>query len=536
MCRYIVVALYSLCLSHTLIAQTSLSLNDYGFKNAKNGAQRARVLYDAQRDAIERGVSVDYSGIKLIELEITKDFKSIPLTGKDDFKGVEFVVKNNAKNVALFNLTNKSTPIYVDKQLLDGRNFRSIPELRHGEHLLVIQDNNLWVDNRVGHNYGHTRKDILLIKDGISQNAVISPYDNLQSSPTCELIKVPSKTFQIGNFTMTRAADSKFKTFCINVQGVAHLQIVNIQINTPQNDLIGDRAICVLDCADVTLKNITINNTYSQSKKYGYGISINNAWNTCLVNVNGKAKWGLLGNNNLNNTYLTGCQLNRFDIHCYGRNVYMKDCHFDGGSKGWYCGGSSIYGKVQYTQCSFVNCFPFAIGNSYKTAVGVEVVFDDCIFNATPKVHSIFRTKVFNKNINPRKGLSVKSLPNITINNMTVKVPRDVTEIMLYDVGNVVYPGNIGYIDNVKINGLTINCEESEKSINFRFINTPVKTDKPITIAVSNLAASNANVVPIISNNHQNHLKLIKSVYRSVESLQDVRKNNGLQLLNKLFE
>ena len=528
MCKYIVVVLYSLCLSHTLIAQTSLSLNDYGFRNAKNGTQRARVLYDAQMDAIKRGTTVDYSGIKLIELEITKDFKSIPLTGKDDFKGVEFVVKNDAKNVALFNLTSKSTPIDVDKQLLDGRNFRSIPKLCHGEHLLVIQDNNLWVDNRIGHNYGHTRKDILLIKDGISQNTVISPYDNLQSSPTCELIEVPSKTCQIGNFIMTRTANSKFKTFCIKVQGVAHLQIVNIQINTPPNDLDGDRAIRILDCVDVTLKNITINNTYSQDNKSGYGININNAWNTHMINVKGTSSWGLLGNNNLNNIYLTGCQLNRFDIHCYGRNVFMKNCHFDGGSRGWYCGGSSIYGKVQYSQCSFVNYIPFAMGKSYKTAVGAEVVFNDCVFYATPKVHSILRTRVFNRNINPRNGLSKKCLPNITINNMTVKVPRDVTEIILYDVGNVVYPGNIGYIDNVKINGLAINCEESAKTINFKFINTPVKTAKPITIVVSNLAASNANVVPIISNNHQNHLKLIKSVYHSVESLQSVRKNKCL--------
>lgn len=432
------------------------------------------------------------------------------------------MVKNDAKDITLFDLTRKAVPIGVDKRLLDGRCFRSIPELCQGEHLLIIKDNNLWVDNRVGHDYGHTRKDVLLIKNGRSRNRVVSSYNNPQSSPSCTIVEVPLEPCQIGNFTLTRAAGSKFKTYCIKAQGVAHLMIVNIVINTPENDLSGDRAIRVLDCADVTLKNIAINNTYSQSNKYGYGININNAWNTHLVNVKGTAKWGVLGNNNLSDTYLTNCQLNRFDIHCYGKNVNMKDCIFDGGSIGWYCGGSSIYGTVQYDHCTFVNCTPFAMGDSYKTAVGAEVVFNDCVFNVTKKKHSIVRTRVLNSNLNPRQGLSKKCLPNVEINNMTINVPKGVKKVFLYDVGDVTYSGSVGYLHNVKINGLTIICDDVYSKIEFGFIDAPIKTDRHIKVSVSNFVAPNANVVPVVSSSSRNRVKLVQSSMLSVESSQQV--------------
>lgn len=480
------------------------------------------MLYDAQSDAIKKGTTVDYSGINRIELEITNDFKSIPLTGKDDFKGIEFVVKNDAKDVVLFDLTRKAVPITVDKRLLDGRCFRSISELRHGEHLLVIKDNNLWVDNRVGHDYGHTRKDILLIKNGRSKNDVIASYNNPQSSPSCTIIEVPSEPFQIGNFTLTRAAGSKCKTFCLKVQGVAHLMIETIVINTPENYLSGDGAIRLLDCADVTLKDITINNTYSQSNKYGYGININNAWKTRFENVKGTAIWGLLGNNNMNDTYLINCHLNRFDIHCYGKNVYMKDCMFDGGSRGWYCGGSSIYGTVKCDRCTFVNCTPFAMGDSYKTAVGARVVINDCVFNVTKLKYSIVRTRVLNRNLNPRQGLSKKCLPNIEINNMTINVPQGVKKVFLYDVGDVTYSGSVDYVQSVSINGLKVICNDVDSKIEFGFIDTPIRTSNQIKVFVKKFIAPNVNVVPVISNSCCNRVMLLKSSMLSVESIQNV--------------
>ena len=521
--NHVVLLISVVLFSNTLSAQSQLSLFDYGWGRAKDGADRAQILYAAQSDAITRGSSVDYSGIKKIEIEITSGFKSIPLTGKDDFNGVEFVVTNNSKDIALFALTRKGTTINVDKRLLDGRRFHSVPELQQGEHLLIITDNNLWVDNRVGYNYGHTRKDILLIKDGESLNEVIAPYNNAQSAPACSVVTVPSSECHIGNFIMTRAADSKYKTYCLKIQGAAHLTIENIVINTPESDLKGDRAINIIDCADVTLKNITINNTYSQPKKFGYGISINNAWNTYMVNVKGTAPWGLLGNNNMSDTYLMDCQLNRFDIHCYGKNVYLADCKFDGGNYYWYCGGSSIYGLMKYDRCSFINCTPIAFGDSYKTAVGLDVVFNDCVFNATKKRHSIFATKVLNDNLNPRLGLSNKCLPNIEINNMTINVPEGVKEVLLYDVGNVSYSCNVDYLQYVKINGLVINQSIEQKKVVFKFINVPVRTDNKIIVDIVNLSAPFVRIDPVISSNRRNKVKISDSSFLPIEASKGLR-------------
>ena len=512
----------SLLLFSALQAQSKLSLNDYGWKEAKTGVQRTKVLYDAQSAAVRHRTTVDYSGIQKIELEITNDFKSIPLTGHDDFCGIEFVVKNDAKDVALFSLVKKAEAILAEKRLLDGAQFSSVPELRNGEHLLVIKDNNLWVDNRVGYNYGHTRKDILLIRDGTSLNKVIAPYNNAQSSPTCKVIPVTDGNLIVGNFTFRRAAGCKFKTFCLRIQGVAHLNIKHITIYTPESDFSGDRAIKITDCADVTLKDITINGTYSQRKKYGYGININNTWKTRFENVRGRAQWGLLGNNNMSDTYLENCALNRFDIHCYGRNVFMKDCIFNGGSTGWYSGGSSIYGVIRYNHCTFVNCTPFANGNSYKTAVPVDVVFNDCVFNATNKKHSIFETKVLNNKMNPRLGLVQKCLPNIVIRNMTINVPKGVKEVFLYDVGKSPYNDEVGYLQNVKIDGFYIKCGDPAQKVDFALISSPVKTCKPINVLITNLIAPTSQLYTLISSNRKTKVILSRASFSNIEKRKGV--------------
>lgn len=515
--------LFAMLVTMALSAQMRLSLSDFGWKTAKTGAQRAKVLYDAQSEALERGTTVDYTGIRRIELEVTSEFKSIPLTGHDDFCGVEFVVKNDAKDVPLFSLVRKGKAIELDKSLLDGTRFSSVPELRLGEHLLVIKDENLWVDNRVGYNYGHTRKDILLIRNKTSLNKVIAPYNNEQSSPVCKVIPVTEGRLYVKNFTLSRVTGSKKKIFCLNVQGVAHLMIESITINTPENSLSGDQAIKITDCADVTLRNVTINNSYSQSNKYGYGININNTWSIRMENVCGTAPWGLLGNNNMSDTYLEKCAFNRFDIHCYGRNVYLKDCTFDGGSRGWYCGGSSIYGVIQYDRCTFINCTPFANGDSYKTAVPVDVVFNDCVFNVTKMKHSIFGTKVLNDKVNPRHGLEQKCLPNIEINRMTVNVPKGVKEVLLYDVGAEVYNEEVGYLRNVKINGLDIRCEDAKQQVDFKLISSQVQTSKALKVNITNLTAPTAKLQMLISSNRKNIVNLSKSSLRPIEAPKGVR-------------
>ena len=499
------------------IGKDKISLEDYGWSSAKSGIQRAKVLYNAQSAAVKARTSVDYSGITSIYLEISSDFISIPLTGRDDFKGVVFYVVNNSKNVPLFACVRNPKRISIPKRIIDGTNFSSFPELREGERLIVIEDKNPWVDNRIGYNYGHTRKDVLLTSSGRAVNTVIAPYNNSQSAPECSFYEVSADSFYVRNFTLNRAASSTFKTICLDIQGLAHVEVSGITINTPESDLTSDYAIRLRDCADVTLSDVTINGTYSKENKYGYGINFNNLWNTRFIRVTGTAPWGVMGNNNMSETYLQGCSINRFDIHCYGRDVNMIDCVFDGGMHGWYSGGSSIFGVIQYDRCIFRNCTPIAYGDSYKVAVGADVIFNDCEFYVSKKHNAVFSTKLLGVAENPRPGLSQKSLPNIEINRMIVHVPEGVECVYLYSVGSESkYNSKVGFLRRIKIHGLMFDCASPSQDLAFKLFSTPVNTDKNQLIEVTGLDAPGITLVPNVTINKKNKVRIRNSSFKPV--------------------
>ena len=62
--------------------------------------------------------------------------------------------------------------------------------------------------------------------------------------------------------------------------------------------------------------------------KSGYAFSLNNVANFRAEKVVAKAPWGVFGGNNVNNTVLVDCEINRYDIHCYGKNVRADRCKF----------------------------------------------------------------------------------------------------------------------------------------------------------------------------------------------------------------
>lgn len=509
---------------HIMIGK-GISPYDYGLKEARTGSERASVLYRTHMAAIDAGVSVDYSGIRSIDLEITRSFKSIPLDNGCDFQGVVFNVVNNYKNdIELFSFSQKSKDISVSATSIDKGTFIDYPELSKGYCLLIISDGNLWVDNRVGYSYGHIRRDVLLVKNGKSMNSVIAPYNNPESSPQCSYCSVSSIQKIMENLTINRTVGSKYRTTCIKLQNQNNVLIKRVTINTPKSDLSGDSAIKVQNCTNVTFEDVVINGTYSQKDKYGYGFSINNAWNTVFLRVNGNGEWGILGNNNMSDTILRNCQVNRFDIHCYGRNAYLADCVFDGGERGWYCGGSSIFGTIQYDRCTFTNCTPIAYGDSYKTAVGADIIFNDCVFNVTKNKASVFSTSVLNKNLNPRKGLSQKNLPNIQINGMVINVPKGVDKVSLYGFGKgVSYTDEIGYLSKVSLNNVRIVCERSDKPVTFSLFSVPVKTVETPHVEIKGLYAPNTVVDLSVSSNKRGRVRLKESNMQKLESSEKIK-------------
>ena len=383
---------------------------------AKTGVERYSVLLKTHQAALAAGKDVDYSGIESIDIEIPNNFKTIPLTRVNDFKGCVINVKNTSKTVCLFTAKQDGRPIIVRKEMIDVGNFRSLPELRKGKCLLLIEDENPWVQNRRGHDYGHQRQDVLLIEKGRARNAVVMPYNNSESSPVCKFVKVDKYPLVIRNLTVRMDKASTHITKVVTVNGFDDVRFSDITINTPESDLTGDAALRVLNSTNVTFSDVTIDGTYSQVKKSGYGISLGNVWNFKATRLNGKGNWGIFGNNNVNTALIEDSEINRFDIHCYGRDVSFKNVKFHD----LYNQFSSVFGSVNFDNCEFRDFTPVLIETSYNTYTEFDVNFNDCVFYTTSKKNFLVNTGSLSGEANTRSGLSDKQLPRVNVNNMKV--------------------------------------------------------------------------------------------------------------------
>lgn len=336
---------------------SSISPVKMGILEAASGEQRYAILYNAHKKAMESGVQVDYRGLDTLELTISKGSKSIPLGEYTDFKGVVFKVHSkDMGNFYLFSKTQQATPVEIsDFSYIDKGDFRAIDALNKGNRMLIIEDVNPWVDNRRGFNYGVNRKDNIVLRSGLAQNRACSAYNNAYSKPICKYVTIDKKQKTFSNVELIRTSNSTSKTFLVRFDNQYNVRIENVKVYTPQGSgLYGDVAITFTNCAKVSLNNIVISGTYSLPDKYGYGISMDNVYDSDFNRIVGNASWGVFGNNNVNTSTLRNSHVNRFDVHCYGREITMENCLFD--QSGFLY--SSIYGQVTFKSCIFRNVFP----------------------------------------------------------------------------------------------------------------------------------------------------------------------------------
>lgn len=457
---------------------------DYGLSTARNGMERYQVIQRTHQAAVEAGVNVDYSGIDTIRIEIPANPKRIPLTQYNDFKGCVFVVKNKEANCWLFSVEEKGTPVEVTKQAIDAGNFRSIEPLKRGRYLLLIEDENPWVLKRKGYNYGHQRKDILLVENGKAKNTVIKPYDNAYSSPKCRYINVHDKPLVLKNLTIERDSGCTKVTHVAEISGYNDVIVIKVKLYTPDNSLADDRGIRIDNCTNVTLEDIWIDGTYSQPNHSGYGVNMNNVWNFKAVRVNGKAKWGIFGNNNINTAKIEDSRINRFDIHCYGRDISFKDVEFFD----LYNQYSSTYGTISHKHCTFTSFTPVLNGGSYNSFVEHEVVFEDCVFNATADKYYLFRLSKLDENTNARHELAEKCLPNVTIKNMTVNMTGGAKELLLFKCGiSAREMTDVGGLTKIDIDGLKINTVGGIPLGRMSLSNVKMQTKKVVDCQMKNV-------------------------------------------------
>lgn len=422
----------------------------YGLNDAETGEERYYVLQRTHKEACEIGARVSYAGIRKIELTIPDDAKSIPLTCYTNFAGVEMVVLNNKKNFTLFSMDRNAKEIIISKQSVCRGEFRGIKELRYGNKLLVIEDKVPWVKKRKGHDYGAFRRDILFLKHGRAQNGFIQPYSTEISVPVVKYYDVDNNTKTIENLIFIRDPKSHYITKLFSITGENNVTISNIIIDTPPSEMSGDKVIVVNNSTNVLMKDVNINGTYSQVDKYGYGISMDNVWNTRFIRIKARANWGVFGNNNINTVMIDDSDINRFDIHCYGKDVYCKNTKF----RDLYNQLSSFYGTLQFEGCIFFNFVPVLFEPSYAAYTFFELIFKDCAINVDSRRPYLVMAGRIESSEGAREEISDVQWPNVKMSNVVISADKPVKEFSIFYFGGDSVD-SVGGIDCIEMNNIS---------------------------------------------------------------------------------
>jgi hypothetical protein len=465
---------------------STLSPFDFGLAEAETDSARYEVLFTTHQQAVTYGVDVSYKGIDTLTIEVTGNSLPIPLSRHNDFTGLVLYVKNSSKTHYLFTLADSIwNDIDLKPEEVDAGDFTKSDLLRKGTYLVMIEDQNPWVSNRAGYSYGAMRKDILLIQNGIAQNRPIFPYSTDSTLMKATYHPTDEELKTIANLTIIRDTSSTFKTYGFHIIGVNNLKIKNLTINTPDTkNLYADAAIHIENSTKILFEDININETYSRTNKYGYGILINNVWNSQFSRLNAHANWGIFGTNNLSNTTLKNCNINRFDIHCYGRDVYIYNSTFSQ----LYNQFSSIFGTLLFDGCRFTDFIPILIETSYNVYTPFDVTFKNCVMDATPGRNFLISIGTLEKITNNRPELTQKCWPNVHINNMKVNVSNKISKVILFSPkGQAASNLSVDNISNIIIDGLTFEYADTAHVADFVISNTNVASKESINYDLKNI-------------------------------------------------
>ncbi|MBR1849802.1 MAG: right-handed parallel beta-helix repeat-containing protein [Bacteroidales bacterium] len=468
-------------------AQAQVSVATY-LDSASSDANRYRALLAAHRHARETHTTVNYAGVDTLYLEIPADAEPIPLADTTDFGGLTIYVRNNAKHISLFAMSAQFATIELTKIMVDSGQFGTVPQLATGLKLLLLTDAHPWTYRNMGSKGGYTcyRKDILLLSDGQAANSPISPYNTDSTQLQCSWTAVTATPKLVANLTMHRLPGSQYRTNCVALNGQNNVTLRNITVTTPKSKLIADGIFSISNCTNITVEDVTVDGTYSgygRYRHYGYAFSMNNDWNTLFRNVVADGNWGVFGTNNLSLTTLDSCDVNRFDIHCYGRDARMVRCTLRNKQTQF----SSMFGTVVYDSCNFVDCIPLRIRSSYNAYTPFDVVMRHCTFETTLRYHSLINFMMLDTAENIRPELAEKCYPNVDIDDLTITVPAVVRKVNIFDptgtMSELVRP--YGHISHVRANSVRLVTPSGKPSkARLNMSSKPVVTKKYITIDI----------------------------------------------------
>ena len=452
--RYIISSILLLFLIPIFAIGKTISPLNYGLKQAKTGEARYSVLYQTHEIAKKNGWDVSYKGIGELKLEIPANAKSIPLGSVTDFSGITLVVTNTKKkDFFLFELSQELRAISVPKSMFDTYNFTGIKDLKYGYKLLVVEDKNPWVENRVGYNYGATRKDVLLLKNGKALNKTIATYYNASSDPSCKYVEVTKEQKSISNITLKRTKESTAKTYLVKVQNMNNVLLQNIQIITPVPiNMDGDNAIGIYNCSNIIFRHIKFDQPYSFSNTYGYGIKMDNVLNSWFDGIECEANWGIFGNNNINTAHISNSRINRFDTHCYGKDFYFSNCEITQVG----LPQSSFMGELEFSTCTFRSAYICSARTEYNAYSPFSITIKDCVINLDCRHRCLINLGNVYATTNTRKELSQKVCPGLSITNTKVILSDDVPFWSLFHVGSDSIENPFDVVGDISIDGLQV--------------------------------------------------------------------------------
>lgn len=458
----IVFVLSILCALNSQAQTKTISPHHYGFDEAKNGEERFEALYRTHVEAIRLGADVDYTGFSEIDIEIPQGAKSIPLTNNNNFSGVAFNVNNTSNDFILFQRTFSLEPVVVTKRMIKRGVYPTLKKKVEGKVLLIIEDKTPWVENRKGFSYGAIRKDAIVVENGQARNNPIFNYNTCQSNPIAYYRSLEGNNGTIvSNLTLNRSKSSTQITYLLKLSNDDGVYVENITVNTPESSLTKDAIIRLENVTNVNFKNVHINGTYSSETVYGYGVNLENVYNARFDDFTGYGKWGVFGNNNVNTTIFRNSRMNRFDIHCYGKDVMFDNCDFFD----LYNQFSSFYGKLEFKRCTFTDFIPVSLEMSYNAYTVFDVYFENCTFNTTSDRHSLISAGRIDETGGNRPELQSMCWPNVYVSNMTVNAGYGANPMYVFTCRGTVQNRIIDYLAEVKVDGLYYNTTDAKSHI-----------------------------------------------------------------------
>ena len=236
----------------------------------------------------------------------------------------------------------------------------------------------------------------------------------------------------------------------------------------------------------LSFKDVTIDGTYSKKDRSGYGILMNNIWNHTVDNLVGKGNWGIYGTNNVNTVLIKNSDINRFDIHCYGRDIRFENTIF----RNLYNQFSSVFGVISFSSCRFIDFTPVLIEYSYNTYTPYNLILKNCVWDVTPLHYYMVYAGFVDDSENTRPELVEKCWPDVRIDGLKVNVSKGVPDVyMFFPRGTVSKTCRISHISKININNLKMSCDDAGSETAFKLtpVDIPVKNDVVIQERRSNV-------------------------------------------------